>query len=58
MSLAAIRMKIAKAKNDKEKAYNSMLNGRERAENAVDKFRELEATYEIHRGELKDYRIC
>ena len=44
-------MKIAKAKNDKEKTYNSMLNGRERAENAVDKFRELEAVHFIQRSE-------
>ena len=52
MSLSAIRTKIAKAKNDKEKSYNNMLKGRERAEKAMEKFRELEATYNFHCDEL------
>jgi len=54
MSLSAIRMKIAKVMNDKDKSYNNMLKGKERAAKAMEKFRELEATYEFHSEELKN----
>ena len=56
MNVYSIRLKIAKATNDKSKAYANMLKGKERAEKAMEKFRELESTYNFYKLEIEQLK--
>jgi len=51
-SKASTRLELARAENKKEKAYNNMLKAKARAAQAMEKFRENEATYEVASEEV------
>jgi len=49
-------MELARAENRKEKMYNNMLKAKQRAAQALEKFREVEAAYEAAREDVARLR--
>ena len=50
------RMELARAENRKEKTYNNMLKAKQRAAQALEKLREVEAAHEAAREDVERLR--